>query len=90
MANNNAVLILERLGLPTAGEWGLDGDIDAEDLLGRALVANVGCDDSGVVASVDGNWTDCGVRAGYFDDRMAGLVEVAEFARACGVRVVWS
>lgn len=88
----NAALILERLGLDPADCEG--GDVDADDLLGRALVGNVGRDDSGIASHEDrapGRLTmvDWGMRPGYFDDRLAVLVEVATYAKAKGVRVQW-
>lgn len=92
VSNANATEILDRLGLATEGGW-LVGDIDPDDLLGRALVANIGRDDSGVAAvddlSGDGVVTDCGRRPGYFDSRMRALIELAMEARRRGVRVAW-
>jgi hypothetical protein len=92
VSNTNASLLLERLGI----EFDYSGQIDAEDLLGRALVANVGRDDSGMASTTDrgaGGATiiDCGLRPGYFDERMAQLVEVAEYAKTVGTgKVQWA
>ncbi len=92
VSNVNAAEILERLGLDTGGDWPA-GDIDPDELLGRALVAGVGRDDSGVAAVDDvvgpGVVTDCGRRAGYFEDRMGALVELAVEAKRRGTRVAW-
>jgi hypothetical protein len=92
VSNTNAALLLERLGLDPADCEG--GDIDADDLLGRAMVGNIGRDDSGVTAAeirAPGQLTmiDCGVRPGYFDDRLSVLVEVATYAKTKEVRVQW-
>jgi hypothetical protein len=84
--NRNAALLLERLDLQ-AETW---GEVAADDLLGRALVANVGRDDSGVEATeMTPSWTEGGARPGYFEDRMAALVEIANWAKAQGGFVDW-
>lgn len=92
VSNDNAALLLERLGLDPADYQG--GDIDADDLLGRAMVGNIGRDDGGVTAAdttVPGRvkFIDCGISSGYFADRLAALVEVATYADTKGVRVQW-
>jgi hypothetical protein len=90
-SNSNAYSILERLGL----DMEPCGAVDADDILGRALVANIGRSDDGVATTTEttpggATWTECGVPAGYFDRSMAAIVAVAEAAKAQGVRVVWS
>lgn len=86
MSNSNARGVIERLGL----EFDYCGSIDPDDLLGRAMVANVGRDDSGVRDVADGNFIDCGLPAGYYADRMAQLVDVALYARDNGLMVQWA
>lgn len=90
VSNTNAQMILERLGV----EFDYCGEIQASDLLGRAMTANVGRDDSGIAATEDraeGRATiiECGLPAGYFDDRMEGLTNLALAALASGLMVVW-
>lgn len=91
VSNANGYLLLERLGLPI-DNW---GSISAEDFLGRALVGNVGRDDSGVTAVEDrrpGLLTvvECGTRPDYFADCLTALVEVARAAQDLGVPVQWA
>lgn len=90
VSNTNAALLLERLGV----EFDHSGSIDADDLLGRALTANVGRDDNGMPAAEYHEpgklrMTDCGLRPGYFEDRLAVLVTVANHAQSHGVSVTW-
>jgi hypothetical protein len=94
LSNANALDVLNRLGLDADPE-ALYGDIDPDDLLSRAMVANVGLDDSGVasVEDVFGNGArmiDCGRRAGYFDDVMARLADLAVEAKRRNVLIGWS
>lgn len=90
MSNTNAALVIERLGL----EFDYSGSISADDLLGRALVGNIGRDDTGTATHVDaaaGRATivECGLPDGYFDSRLGALAELAEAAQAFGVPVTW-
>ena len=87
VSNRNAALIIERLGV----EFDYCGSIDADDLLGRALVGNVGRDDSGDPAiEIAPNFIEGGLRAGYFDDRLGEIVEIATWAKANGAFVAWA
>jgi hypothetical protein len=89
LANGNAVLVLERLGFDVDPEC-LFGEASGSDLLARALVGNVGRSDDGVPAAVDGRMIDCGVRPGYFAERLGALTDLAVLADRLGALVVWS
>lgn len=71
------------------------GDADADDLYGRAMVANIGLDDNGTeghvtVGAGGGVFTDCAVAPGYFDRVMTALAELATYAMNKGVRIQWA
>jgi len=90
VSNTNAAQILDRLGI----EFYACGVIDPADLFGRAVVGNIGRDDDGTPAFVDerpGRVTeiDCGLRAGYFDDRLGSIAELASLALERGMVVAW-
>lgn len=85
LSNTNAVSVLSRLGLPAD----YAGTVDPDEMLGRAMVANIGRDDSGVADHVEGNYVDCGVPAGYYDDRLACLAALAAEAKRRGALVGW-
>jgi hypothetical protein len=92
LANTNAYAVLDRLGYDT--EYGLIGEADPADFMARAMLANVGQDDSGIDTAttylIDGPvLTDCGRRAGYFDDTMRRLCQLAEHARANDLMIAW-
>ena len=80
----HAVLILGRLGYDVETPFGL---VDADDLLGRAMVANVGRDDTGTDPAEDGNVTDCGARPGYFASVMDRLAALA--SAHLGGQITW-
>lgn len=91
VSNASACAILDRLGLD-AEMW---GEVAAEDFLGRAMVANVGRFDDGIEASSERGqsgavFIDCGIRSGYFDDRLSSLAELASAAAARGFLVGWA
>jgi hypothetical protein len=91
VSNANACAILDRLGF----EAELWGEVAAEDFLGRAMVANVGRFDDGIESSSDRGqggavMIDCGLRPGYFDDRLSSLAELASAAAARGLLVGWA
>jgi hypothetical protein len=92
MNNTNAQMVLSRLGYSTGED--LAGEAIPDDLLGRAMLGNVGQDDSGI-ATVDvtepghAQIIECGVEPGYFTGRMAQLAELATEAKARGLMVVW-
>ena len=92
VSNANAYSILERLGYGTEE---LVGDASPDEILGRAMVANVGRDDSGVAWSTDAEpgratMVDCGIPAGYFDFRTEAIARLATEAKARGELVVWA
>jgi len=76
VSNNNAVGIFERLGV----EFDYCGSMSAADMLGKAMVANVGGDDSGTDTVQDGNMIHCGLRAGYYEQKMDEIAAVAQWA----------
>jgi len=91
VSNSNAFALLDRLGI----EADYCGSMAAEDFLGRAMVANVGRFDDGIESSTErgqGGATviDCGLRPGYFEDRMASLANLASAATARGFLVAWA
>jgi hypothetical protein len=88
----SAPAVLDRLGLDPAEQA---GSADPDDILGRALLANVGRDDSGVAPVTDqlpgrARFTDCGVRPGYFAEIMTALAALAAEAKARGVLIAWN
>jgi hypothetical protein len=90
ISNANAAQILDRLGI----EFDHCGAFDPADLFGRAAVGNIGRDDSGVAASVIGGngrvaLIECGLPAGYFEDRLGALTRLAQYAIEHGTLVSW-
>jgi len=92
MANANALMVLERLGLP------MDecGTIDPEDLIGRCLLGNIGRDDTGVdtfehpsAPGVGPRMVEVGIRPGYFQEQLDRLNDLAVEAAGRGVLVGW-
>lgn len=110
MSNTNARGMFERLGLVSSPsepetfdeDFGFDdsvpwsGHIDADDLLGRVLIAQgISPSDAGMPSTTSeglGGATivDCGRSVGYFDDRLVILAELAQRAKEDGVEVHWS
>lgn len=97
VSNANAVAILNRLGLDHDVEYGIIGSATPDDLLGRAMVGNVGRDDSGVADATDGGpgtgyatFVDCGVRAGYYADTLDRIARLATEAAHRGMMVAWA
>lgn len=91
VSNSNAFALLDRLGI----EADYCGSMAAEDFLGRAMVANVGRLDDGIDSTTErgrGGATviDCGLRPGYYADRMTSLAELASKAAAHGYLVAWA
>lgn len=91
VSNTNAALILERLGV----EFDYCGSLSADEAYSRAMLANVGRDDSGQAASVSkaeggATWVDCGLEAGYFDRQMSRIATLAEAGMAQSRKVVWA
>lgn len=91
VSNTNAAQIIDRLGV----EFDYCGVIDPADLFGRAAVGNIGRDDSGMETTViggDGRATlvECGLPAGYFEDRLGALAHLAQYAIEHGTLVSWA
>ncbi|THA53269.1 hypothetical protein E6R62_19470 [Streptomyces sp. A1136] len=85
MANSNAARVLGVLGYEE-----LAGDAEADDFLGRVLVALALVPvDAGRPATAEGRFVDCGRRAGYIQERLEELRALAEEARAQGLPVYW-
>jgi hypothetical protein len=90
VTNTNGQMLIERLGVPF--DW--YGQFDPSDLLGRVMTANVGRDDSGIDQSVDRSegraiWIDCGLPAGYYEQKFGVLADLAVAAQAQGLVVSW-
>lgn len=45
--------------------------------------------DAGQPAAVDGNWTYCGRRPGYLQDKLGQLLEIVRWASLRGLDVCW-
>jgi len=90
LSNSNAEMVLERLGIP----FDYCGTVAADDMLGRALVANVGRDDTGAAPTEDtyGHATivECGVPEGYYENVMGRLVALATEAKFNNFDIGWS
>jgi hypothetical protein len=103
VANGNAIVILEALGLGGEviesgfGPMPADcsGSLPADDFLGRVLAAEImSVGDPGTETETfksEGSATviAIGRREGYTDEKLAVLREIAEFAQAHGRAVVW-
>lgn len=90
VASGNAVKILQVLGLP---DWMTEGEITGADLKARILVARL-ADDTGEPDAVDNRGPHatmiyCGLRPGYFADRLDALEVIADHALANDTKVVW-
>nr|WP_024126166.1 hypothetical protein [Streptomyces sp. FR1]AHE38784.1 Hypothetical protein pFRL3_7c [Streptomyces sp. FR1] len=90
LANANACRVLGVLGL--ADELGdLTGRVAAEDFRDRCLIAlALEPADAGVPAVQDGRIIDCGRPAGYLQDRLAELHDLAVWCAAQGRAVSWA
>jgi len=91
-SNSNAFRLLDRLGIENPDYC---GSMAAGDFLGRCMVANVGRPDHGIEPvefSSEGGATmiDCGLRAGYFEERIEQLADLATAAAALGCLVAWA
>lgn len=87
-ANGNAAKILAVLGLPVVHE----GEITAQDLKARVLVARL-ADDGGEPDAVENRagplTVYCGLRPGYYADRLDALDRIADHAQTHDTKVVW-
>jgi hypothetical protein len=102
MANGNAIVVLEALGLlgeVTDTAFGpvpdACGSMDAESFLGRVLAAEVmsvgdpGTETETFAEKGQATMVMCGRPEGYVDTKLATLRQIATWAQARGVRVVW-
>jgi hypothetical protein len=89
VANGNAARLFELLGL--GEEW--DGEVPAEDFLGRCLLAHalldIAGDEQGRPDVHDGRFVECGYPPGYLAGRLVELHGIAEWAHHHHVPVVW-
>lgn len=98
ISNINARFILSHLGFEGGedGERDLAGNLDAEDFLGRVLLAAaISPVDEGIPTHIlpsTGGMTavDCGRRAGYLHEVLDSLRTVAEDAIRLGEQVYWA
>lgn len=92
LGNANARGLLELLGLPTDD---LCGEISAQDLLGRILLAqalasgDVGRPSTRETTVGGATLVDCGRSEGYFDSRLRELAPLAEWAAEHDRLVIW-
>jgi len=92
VSNVNARAILGAIGFDPDGDSDLSGMADGAEFLGAVLIALAMVDliDSGVPATREGNWIDCGREAGYMADRLDALHALGQEAVRLGRSVVWS
>jgi hypothetical protein len=94
VSNLNAREILSVLGVTQAEDeeyLELCGSMPAEQFAGSVLLGiAVNPTDAGAPVVDEGNFVECGREAGYIDARLAELREVAEYALARNLQVVWS
>ncbi len=94
VSNVNALAILERLGIECDAEYGIMGECDAADMIARAMLGNIGRDDSGAAAQEYRGAGGCrviegSVRPGYYADRLGSIAELAAYAAERGLLVAW-
>lgn len=102
VSNGNAIVLLEALGLlgevtdtPFGPVPDACGSLDAETFLGRVLAAEVlsvgdaGTETETLVEEGRATMVMCGRPEGYLDAKLAVLREVATWAQAHQVPVVW-
>ena len=89
VSNTNAAYIFDALGVVDEDER-MSGAMPADDLLGRVLLAEaISPSDAGLPAFTEGSVTYCGRPAGYLDEKLTALREIASYARTEKVLVVW-
>ena len=90
LSNSNAVDLLDVLGLSTSFEDGLFGQIQADDLLGRVLIAlSIAPQDLGYESAKVGNVIYSGRSENYIQTRLIQLEAIATFAKSTGCDVIW-
>lgn len=95
VSNTNAVAMLDVLGFGNDPSYDIGGECDADNFLGRILLAlAVSPKDDGVPAHTpyadNDRWIDCGRRPGYTQDVLDNLRDVAEWSRENGRTVSWA
>lgn len=94
VSNINARFILGHLGLADEDGADMSGALDAEDFLGRVLLAvALSPEDEGIpshtVPSTGATMVECGRHAGYLHEVLDSLRAVADDAIRLGERVYW-
>lgn len=96
LANTNARMVLDALGLAPEPDGEIVGTCTAQDFLGRVLVATaVAPEDPGMPATEQSGLggarlVDCGRAPGYVQDRLDALREVAEWAASRDRSITWA
>lgn len=91
VSNFNAREILSSLDIVSEEDDELVGTIDADDFMGRVLLAaGLSVGDPGMPATTQGAMVYCGRSEGYLDDRYAELLKLATAAKKQGSKVAWS
>lgn len=86
MSSFNARDVMNELGLEEES-----GEIDPDEILSRALVQLALGEISPTRETVvEGNSVMCGRKEGYVQDKISGIVELAEIAKARNTTVMWS
>lgn len=93
VANGNAVKILQVLGLYDPEADCIEGSISPRDLKDRVLLARL-ADDTGEPDAVENRGGGptvvyCGLRPGYYEDRLNALDEIADYCIRYDLKVVW-
>lgn len=95
LSNTNAIMMFNVLGIEI-DDYDLAGSMSGDKFLGHVLTAlATDRDDSGisdVVEPNDGGATmiHCGLPAGYWNDRLNALHDLAQEAARLGRNVIWS
>lgn len=94
LSNVNARFILGNLGLVTEEGADMSGTLDAEDFLGRVLLAAaLSPEDEGIpshaASSTGATMVECGRRAGYLHEVLDSLRAVADDAIRLREKVYW-
>jgi hypothetical protein len=92
VSNLNAVDLLDLLGIGVGDDFEdrCVGTMKAADLLGRVLLAQALTPaDAGVASYAEGNVIHCGRPAGYYEDRLAILQDIALWANTRGLTITW-
>lgn len=91
VSNTNGYMLLNRLGI----EADYSGSAKADVMLGASLLAlATNASDDGVASTTDvgaGGATiiECGLRAGYWEDRLSSMADLATMAKELDRKVVW-